>query len=311
MAELVRDISQKKNKGGSLDDEQKSALSIHGTYLMKNNEIYIPAPLDLFEDGEGRVYQGTYKKDRLYAPEYRDKKMAPGRGKFLSLKEFMYYYGEMRTRGLHLKDEGYFFGRYDKTGIEIDSRTKAAKEEHLYYSQMLEPKFGSAYLIMAEVKEESLDEGWRRDVLLGGRNRVAHLESVSGYGRSLAEWKEYRDQRLETETVRLVFTSPCLVGNLEKLKQLWKNGGIEVKSMVTGRPETIGGYDMASERRKPLQTALPAGSVFLLKSDRFKDKTNWEIRDALLEKGFERECEQLFRGFGNFVIADGGDGIWE
>ena len=37
VAELVRDISQKKNKGGSLDDEQKSALSIHGTYLMKNN----------------------------------------------------------------------------------------------------------------------------------------------------------------------------------------------------------------------------------------------------------------------------------
>lgn len=285
-------------------------LHVNSLYLSYDGELFIPAPLDLFVDGDGKVYMGEYEDGLLYPPKKNGEKLERAEGMFISFNDFRHHYVYGDLDAVVLRKESYFFGDYFKAGIAIDKQTKAAAKEMLYFAKMREPKTQTAYFAEAEIKEDILKEGtWRADVSLGGRNRTAYLRQLPEDDYRIGQKETYKNGRVDSKFLKMIFTTPYIMDEADAMEKNFENQGISVVTRVTGKPLVIGGYDMAAGRRKKLQTALPAGSLYLLSSEAFVGKTLEQVQMMLLDVQ-KSESGQTFRGFGKFILAEteAGDG---
>lgn len=278
-------------------------LQLKCMFLEYDEEFYIPAPLDLFVDGQNRTYQGNYKDGLLYAPKCTGKKLEHVDGMFIRFSEFLYRYMKNDIKGISLREESHFWGHYSKAGIEIDNNTRSAKEDMLYFARMGEAREKTAYYVQAELKKEKFAmDDWKANVLLGGRNRTAYLKQLSTGDFRLKMLEKYKTITSESRLLKMIFTTPFILKDADDLDQIFEHNGIHVETRVTGKPLVLGGFDMASGKRKELQTALPAGSIYLLSSDKFLGKPFGKI-ESRLESLLQNSKNQYFRGFGRFVLS--------
>lgn len=292
--------------GTSLEECLKNSLELCDIFIISGGELYIPAPLDLFEGESKRVYAGVYEDGLLYPPDQYREETETVQGKFIRLFDFIHCYAKENFRGIQLHDEQEFFHRYGKAGLEIEKERRKAKEAHLYFAEMLEPKKDTGYLlkVRADIPEESLETKkglWKSDALIGGRNRVAYIRQVKEGMSYLKQEKEYWDKKCRSKRIKMIFKTPYIID--ERFSEKMSETEIKVLTRVAGKQMSAGGFDMARGRQKELKTAMPPGSLFLLESERFTDMTLNEIKE-LIDGAIGCTEGQQFRGFGRFIISE-------
>ena len=295
------------SSGTGLEECLKNSLELCSVFVTSEEELYIPAPLDLFEGESGRVYAGMYEDGLLYPPDHCFEETETVQGKYISLYEFIHYYTREDFGRIRLYDEQKFFGRYGKAGLEIERGKRMAKEGHLYFAEMLESKENAGYLLKveADIQEECMKTGeelWKSDALLGGRNRVAHIQQVNEDAYCLKQEREYWNRKCGSKRIKMIFLTPYIIME-ESVPDKLSESGIKVLTRVAGKPVPAGGFDMARGRQKELKTAMPPGSLFLLESEKFSDMSLNQIKE-LIDGALGCTQGQQFRGFGRFIISE-------
>lgn len=115
--------------------------------------------------------------------------------------------------------------------------------------------------------------------------------------------REYNKKKSSSENLKLIFTTPFIMKNEKSLESVLKEKGISVLSKIIGKPETVGGWDMAKNKPKELKKVIPEGSLYLLKSSQFKSNMN-EQNKKLLSEILSDVIVQKHRGFGSFILAN-------
>ena len=127
---------------------------------------------------------------------------------------------------------------------------------------------------------------------LGGRGHRARVHVSQG---SLIDplWSVGSQAQASSQTsVWLITPLPWPVDQKERPK--------DVVSLITDRPQVIGGFDQAKRCPKPLRHALPAGSVLYL-----KDGASWEsVRSGLrASQGDANAQEDRCLGYGTALLT--------
>lgn len=250
------------DKQKKIDHKLKEEIRIQGIYLKDENNIYIPAPLDLFYY-VGRKNRhtsiGKYRDGMCYVPD-GNYDWEDVEHKFISLEDYEEY-KKKNFESIHLVDEDDFFTYYHKVGIEI-GKDHRVKESHLYYTDMIMfKKEDMGYVIGVESTETLELSGDGEIIELGGKRRMAYISQIEDEDllRDIHSNIEKKEGRFQ---IKLILTAPFVLAQNEELFQ--ENRGITILSRATRKYEYQGGYNMANNTQKPLRKIIVAGSVFCL-----------------------------------------------
>lgn len=177
-----------------------------------------------------------------------------------------------------------------KIGIARQNETRTTEEGKLYRINMLRPND-----IKICIEFEGLNDFAEKGLLrLGAENKLATFETTEMPALSIP--KELG------ESFKIYLATPAIFTNGYYPTDIFKNAEVEVELLTcaVGKYLNVGGFDMQKREPKPMQKAVPAGSVYYyrLKSG------NWQNLLAELQKTGISETEQSQKeGFGIAYLA--------
>ncbi len=289
---------------GDYSSDPREYLKIGRVYLYddKNREVYMAAPLDLVLDEYGRCHFSNIKKinqnvkcsiedmSHLFFNEVNDDSERAD-GMFVKYRNFYNSYCDTRESIVIIKPSDIVANSY-KVGIQLDEN-RLTKEGHLYRIDLTEFKEnddqGWSYLV-----EYSIDDNWWEEktyqfekgyLKLGGENKACKFWCYD-FDKLLDDYSDIYDEINESEYVKIVITTPC-----EFKSNTWKPKfrNIEVIAAAIGEAYDIGGFDMKLKVPKPMNKAVPEGSVYVLKSKEFINKPLKEIKESIINNNVLKE----------------------
>lgn len=293
----VQEAIENNKKSSEINKELESQLKIKGIYIYDNGDCWLPAPRDLFQHEYGHWCIGNYRNELLYIPEYCN---VNAEHFYISMNDYINKYATGRYDRIKLRSENEIWRTSNKVGIEIDTKKRLVKESHLYILDMIEfAQEDSAYLLKFESDEE-LDKDI---VLLGGEKRTAAAHKFTNkYIES--QFKQYENEFCNGDKIKLLLTSPLLFScKPSELSKKLFNGKITVDTIVAGKTEKIGGFDIVDAKQKQMLTGISEGSVLRLHSEDFKEKTYKDV-GLFIEKCMTEIVENRTRGFGRFILTE-------
>ncbi|MFB6088392.1 MAG: type III-B CRISPR module-associated protein Cmr3 [Candidatus Aenigmatarchaeota archaeon] len=228
------DIVQRKNQFASFKklslEEKKSAITSCPTeYILKSNE-------------QVENVFGLIPQNQLV--EYLSK-------------------GEIKNSLEVLKYEDFIF-REPKIGIKKSKKTGSSEEGMLYRVEMLrlEKKDGKKMSLCVDFENLKVPE--KGLAKFGGEGKAVYYESGNNFNLSANRISEGSNQFKIYLATPAIFEKGWIPGWLNENNLEGSFNGIDLKllSAVIGKPIPIGGFDMKKKRPKPLQKAVPAGSVY-------------------------------------------------
>lgn len=193
-----------------------------------------------------------------------------------------------------------------KAGIE-KSGTGSVAKGMLYFQEMLRLNDGVHLSVDAEAGTTIGERGGLR---MGhdGRlfaYRTSNNESNFGF---LEETKDTFIKRLyeNGKHFKMLFTTPAVLRRgwlpAGKDKEFTINGlSIRIMSAVIGRPMRVAGWDVVARRAKPMQKAVPAGSVYYAVLEKGEPEKLWE---ALFDKNItDADANLRQQGFGHVLLG--------
>lgn len=202
-------------------------------------------------------------------------------------------YSENNMKDIELYSKKYFFNKSLKAGITIDKNLKTTNDKSMYRIDMTEfcdKRF--SYLLKCKIDEKKISI--KNDIIkLGGESKLAAFTHTSKKLKAIEEIQNFCSSTVIKENkIKVILTSPMIIDNYCHYLQ-----ANNIKIAITGKPNYIGGYDMASQHKKFMKKAVPSGSVFIVEDDSFIGKN---ISDIKLK--FVESAEERFRGFGSAFI---------
>ncbi len=298
-------------------ENEKGSLSIKGPFLKKNDEVFLPCPLDLVKikdkkskdekkdkkskDEGNMLYRlSLTKKPQIFISDYpfdnfllwqgkEQVKDAEGYLSLLYLKDYLNKGSEIRL----LKQEE-FFRFENKIGIARERTTLISREGHLYRIPLIRLKKGVSILVKIEGVKDIPESGILQ---IGGEGKTAKIQKISN---PIDDFENF-DVELKDKIFKIYFATPCIFKKgwlpswIDENSFVGEYNGIKLKLICAciGKYKSIGGWNMASNEPKPLQRAIPAGSVYYFEicdeSDINKIKNAFHfknISDVFPEEGF-------------------------
>lgn len=298
----------------------KNFITIDNIYLTGNIDKnahninkYIPAPLDLFINDKGYISYGKFKKiSPCYSTSFNDEleylldSCEPNTDRvesmFIDRASFFNSYFKMSDSISCINKDEIFSSAY-KVGIEIDYAKGTVKDEHLYrldLCQFINKNWSYAVKFDIESKwwsDEDINLDRKGLLKLGGEHKPSIYE--------LKDVKNYKDDIVnnyinDNEFVKMYFYTPAVFKN-NSYKPEFDND-IKVVGAFTDKPQYVGGFDMAEGKSKPMYKVVPAGAVYLLKSDKFRGEKLESIKELIKNSSFVR-TEHNREGFCKFEIV--------
>ena len=294
----IENVKAKKVESDKLNSCLKETFKIDDIYLYDEieNEIFIHSPLDIFyNDYMKKIGEYDIENHTFNSPEDEIDKFKRADDSFIKVHDLIKYYAENNMKDIELYPKKYFFNKYIKTGITIDQDSKTAKDKHMYRIDMTEfcdKKF--SYLLKCEIDSKKID--LKNDIVrLGGESKLAAFTHTFKNLDVINEIKNfYENTTIKENKLKVILTSPMIIDD-KKYNDL-KNDQIRIA--VTGKPNYVGGFDMAARHKKEMRKAIPSGSVLIVEDDNFIGKKIEKIKIEFLESLQER-----FRGFGSTIIV--------
>jgi len=199
----------------------------------------------------------------------------------------------------------------EKIGIALDYEKGTAKDQMLFNQRRLRLKNDFALSIKINNLTSIEPEG----ILTLGQDRKIFSYSVQEDVNIVSDSTVdlIKEKIQQTKKFKLVFTTSVLFKegllpkNILPDSWIWENDDsklqIKIRSIFSGRPIAVGGWDIQHHRPKPLRKTIPSGSVFYC-----------ELIEGNVENLFKHfydknicEDDQMNRqGFGHSLI-----GIWK
>ena len=283
----------------------KGTLQIKGPFLAKEN-LYFPAPLD-------RYTTKTKKQNHLFAIDFIEKptivisdyslknmmmnqigeniEEAKGYLDIFSLKDYL----ENKTYKIQYRENHEFYLIEKKTGIKRNKSTLNAEEGYLYRIPMIRPNKKVYFYVEVDGLKEYPIQGIVR---LGGEGKVVEIEKIQGQPFDLLKEIPFE---LHNRQFKIYLGTPAIFeqGWLPKwidpktYEGIYNDIKLKLIACSLGKSIQIGGWDLASQKPKPMYRAVPAGSVYyfevLEKTDPEKILTHFHLKnisDVYPEEGY-------------------------
>lgn len=310
----IKDCKENQNRQMVLNEEllnlrqelsrlMERSMMIKGIYLKKNSDVYMPAPLDLFETSTGKVYCGEYNNDKgIIEIPVVNQKLSTVQGKYIKVQQYISYYLKHQYSSIKIYGESHFWNRYQKAGIELEG--KKVKEGHLYFVNLLETLEGTSFVIEVEINEaidELINEGVQWNIFLGGERRMAHLSLYEGDNSyfEILRKNEYGNEMFQH--LKVIFTTPYLINKQENEIEM---SSCRIVNKIVGKLEDVAGFDMALNRQKTMNQAIPAGSVFVLETNSDFNDCSMDVYEKVERiLGInDKKNSMSYKGFGCFIL---------
>lgn len=278
---------------GKVGVKDKKSLTIKNIYLYneKRTTVLLPAPLDIFEDDDGRRYTAKYR-DVDFVSNYQlpvvadvdtDKGVKPLENHFIEVNSLYEHYVHGYAKNLILYCFDDVFAADYKVGIVIDKQTGTAEEGRLYRIDLTQFRADWSFLVEYDSDIAFADSGMLK---LGGEGKTASFAVVDEpIGLKTANTAKTKMlARLEANNyVKVFFKTPVYFANGWESAQ----GGLVCANV--GKYISIGGWDMETKTHKPMRRYVPAGSVYV-----FEKKPR--------EFAMGNEDVESYKGFGCFEL---------
>ena len=262
--------------------EEKGTLKIYGSFIYdeESQSLLLPAPADMVKvEGNGKegekllllsfqkipdiVFSDYPFEKSLIFKENEKAKEPVGFLDEISLREYL----EGRRRKFSFLKPGNVFREEVKIGIKRERKTKTSEEGHLYRVPMLRLKKGIALIIKLEGGEGFPEKGAFQ---LGGEGKVVNFEVINE--NPLEELKNLEFEMKEG-IFKLYFATPAifkkgwLPGWIDKSTLEGEFEGINLKLIAVAlkKYKSIGGWNLAENKPKPMYKAVAEGSVYYFK----------------------------------------------
>lgn len=292
-------------KTDDIEDKMKEKFQIEKVFIYDEleNKIFINAPLDLFTDAYSTVL-GIYDDELMFSPESMKSRYERADGKFIELSDLIKLYSKGKIDKLKLYDRDYFFTNYMKTGISIDKSTKSVKQGDMYRINLVEfrnKKF--SFLIKCKLNEVN-SEIKTGTLKFGGESKLASFSYTNQNIEIIDQIEEfYKNTIIDNGEIKLILTSPMIIDGEVESNYLQSDvlNKLNIKICVTGKPNYIGGYDLARNKQKQIRRAIPAGSILVIKNDKFKGKNISSILKEYIKNVLD--MKDSFRGFSSLIVV--------
>lgn len=284
---VIQKIGKPPKSGARPDPGGLGDFALAGPFLARWEEVagklvavrYTPMPADVaqVEKGHGSEYFalrptpdfpfGCDKPSKYWLPlvPWRDVDEASEPNESGWLRETALTIYLQDEPGFDCLSSAELFVPESRFGIGLDYAKKRPTTGMLYQVEFVRPKPQVGLLVRLTGKTQLPDNaGW---LTLGGEMRAARYRTVS-------DASVIADASLAQPTTRLklVLSTPAFFSDgwqpLDgKWNQLFNGQKIQLVSAALGRPQKIGGWDIATRWHKPMRAFVPAGSVYFFQSN--------------------------------------------
>lgn len=247
-----------------------------GLFLRKDGKDYVPAPSDILQEKENenlvqanprrfdarKLIQGNYPDSNL-APLWADNSQAlTETNGFIPIDSLMEDY-LCNTVPKKVLGESEFVKREPRTSIEMNHGARSAKEGQLFSVDFLRPLDGVSFHVVFDgirwPDESGLDT-------LGGESRPVCWNKNDDW--QTPDSTAIREKLGKNGLFKIVLLTPAVFENGwrpgHRLEDILEKAGIRASLVAAAvrRPVSIGGFDLANKRPKPMRPGAPAGSVY-------------------------------------------------
>lgn len=283
--------------------DTKGSLKIKGPILYKDNEMYFTAPLDLVkEKNNEHVPLEFSQKPPLFTSDYHLNNILIYKSRegiaepegWLSGIELKDYLKSKKERFPTIRSKEFFL--YEpKVGITRERGTLTAKEGHLYRISLIRLKKDVSLISVVDGVSDLPEAGLFQ---LGGERKGAKFEAMK---ENVFGTLEDIELNFENRLFKIYLATPAVFNKgwfpkwIDEKSLEGNYNGIKLKLIgcAVGKPILVGGWDIAKRKPKPLQKAVPAGSVYYFEildnSDSANIKESFHlsnISDINPEEGF-------------------------
>lgn len=288
----------KTNNKLNTDDDPTTHLKINNIFIKSDSDILFKTPFNFLQNKKGKnknVKSKLLEISNSYVhPSNKNLRlMINDEDELLSYQQSYFYeldfadylkksYSNISAKKISL------FDSEPKVGIAIDSQTGISDEANLYRVDMIRLKKDITLVIDfigLDIKGEFLKLGGEGKFVFGeicNNSYEIHLPEIDKkfllYLSTPAIFKNgWLPSWIEEET---------LIGTIPNT-----NLKVKLQSVAIGKPDLIGGFDMAKRTPKPMFKAVPSGSVYYFEilegsSNELKIKHQQSISDIYPEQGF-------------------------
>lgn len=302
------------NKGEGVSQElidESGDIILRGIMYQHQGAIYLPLPMD-FVEPKGKTAEQIAEEERkkrysviklsrheevvlsnsflskLLMPPSDIKEVGSFENGLMDMPSFKRYLeGTLKTYDTAVKLSD-LAPSEPKVGIGRDNYTGTSDEGKLYRVGMRRLE-DLEILLDLELPQDDLQSA-SRFLKLGGEGKVAIFRERGKIGRSARIDKDIIE--LKEKRFKLYLATPAFFKDGWR-PDLEKKFGIKADLIAAaiGKPEHIGGFDMAKRKAKPMLKAVPAGSVYYFESEEPAEKVLAKIQgesmsDFLSEQGF-------------------------
>jgi CRISPR-associated protein Cmr3 len=266
-----------------------TSLRIKRIFLhdQKENEFFIPCPYDIVESKAAKysTYKEkpksllslhSFKKISSYGAEFilaaqtdHTPVSSLGGNHWISLTELNAYLrnGEIPTPF----STDRFFSTEPKIGIQKSKATGSSADGMLYRVGLTRPENGISIFVEWEDTSNQLVIPQTGLLKLGGEGKATHYQPSNIEEKVLLP-------TLEGDIFKLVLATPAVFNNgwlpegidPQTRKGIWQGHQVEILAAVFDRAQSLGGFSMKTKHQKggpkPMRKALPAGTVFYVKT---------------------------------------------
>jgi CRISPR-associated protein Cmr3 len=270
---------------GSSDEGNYGSLDIYGPYLVEDGKRYYHVPLDLMQEAEGQKRLVSLKPSENSADQCDSGNISlPAKpAEYCAIKEVKGWIEEnalleyIREQKLpdkkSLRQDSDFFEKEPRVGIGRDYATHTAKEGMLYSIAPLRFNKDTAIGVKVGGIDESLQPK-HNCTKFGGEGRVCKLE-IKDCPDTENQFKfAFADKYIKMLLLQPADFGRWLPPGFEAISQngsmRWEGSinrvNLQLVSACIGKPQKIGGWDMASGSSKAIKSYVPAGSVYFFKA---------------------------------------------
>lgn len=288
--------------------EATKNLKIEAVYLKSDGQTMFPFPADLLVTGSEKDEKIGYLKLRennlissLSARQYPMLLFAETRGKvrdyngkaFLDHINFTdYLQGRQEISAIKTND---LITIEPKVGIGKSLTSNQTEEGKLYRVGMIRPDVKNTYKKLSFVVDFTGIEFQKKSGFLriGAESKIAFFKATESQETKLPETKN--------DLIKVYLATPAIFeqGPLPDfmIKKEFEGIQFELLTYAMGKPVYIGGFDLLRGKPKPMKRAVPAGSIYYLKSD-----TAAQLAEKLHRKNIS-DFDTAKMGFGKIFIG--------
>ncbi len=246
-------------------------FKIKGPFLMRKDTIFFRTPLDTVIVNDRVKFLKFFKsKPEIMISDYelegafiwqKDEKVGEPEG-WISIQDMIKYLKGEDDFKYHKRDE--FFLPEAKVGIGRNIQTLTVKTGYLYRTNFTRMKENVYLGVEIEGVEPIKEKGLFQ---LGGERKSAIFEKMNRD--PLEELKNLKPD-LSNRLFKLYFATPTIFENgwlpswinKENMEGEYENVKVRLIACVVEKFQIVGGWDLNQKMQKPLQKAVPAGSVY-------------------------------------------------